>query len=261
MNSFLKTGTCLAAALIMSQWSFAKDPDVVSSTPGTPGQVENKSGQSDSSQRNVQAEAQGDAQHSDAGKHQMNMDQHFVKHAAWASMGEVAMAKIAVDRAENSDIKQFAQRMIDDHTKANNQLQQIAQSNGWEVPATLDPVDQAKVDMLQKMPAGHNFDRAYLYGQVAAHIECVLWFRDATQDLKNAQLRQFATDTYPTLTAHLQEAEKLSGMNGDAVQAGEHIRASKDVGVPSHATNGTNGTSGINGGNETSQHPDPNSSK
>ncbi len=254
MKSFLKTGTCLAAALMVSQWGFAADP-ADSNGPETVGQQENKSPQANTVQRDAAAQDK-----SSGGKdHAMKMDEHFVRHAAWAGMGEIAMSKVAVERAESNDIKQFAQHMIDDHTKANDQLAQIAQSKGLDVPKSLDPVDQAKLDMLQKVPSGREFDRAYIYGQVAMHIEVVLKFRDATQDLKDPQLRQFAVDTYPTLTMHLQEAEKLAGMNGDAVQAGARI--SHDVGTQNHATNGTNGTSGINGGRETSEHPDPNSSK
>ena len=168
MNTYFKAGTCLAAALMMSQWGFAAgDTSTGANGPETVGQQQNKSAQADTAQQN-----------------KMSYDQHFVRHAAWSGMFEIDTAKLAADRTNNSEIKQFAQRMIDDHTKANNQLEQIAQSKGMDVPKTLDPVDQAKLDQLQKMQPGRDFDRAYVYGQVAADIEAVLVVpRRNTEDL------------------------------------------------------------------------------
>ncbi len=247
MKSYLKGAICLAAAMTLGQSSFAADP-ADNSPPDSPGRKENKSLQRDpapaaSAAADAATDTQRDSQH-------MSFDQKFVKHATESGMAEVAMAKLALERAQGDDVKAFARHMVEDHTKANEQLAQFAKDKGIEVPTQTDAVHQACMQMLQKA-SGRDFDRAYIYDQVADHVKAVLWFRDASQELKDQQLRQFAVATYPTLTQHLQEAERLAGMgNNEAAPAAGHIRGSgshtTDQPAPSGPGNG-NGAAGTSG--------------
>lgn len=134
----------------------------------------------------------------------------FAKKAAASGLAEVADGKMAADKASDSQVKQFAQEMVTDHTKANNQLTQIAEGKSLSLPMEPTKRDQAKADKLDKM-SGASFDKKYIAGQIAAHKEAVALFKKESARGKDADLKQFATQTLPILEHHLQMAESLKG--------------------------------------------------
>src|ERR1041385_7579353 len=95
-------------------------------------------------------------------------DQTFVKKAAQGGMAEVELGKLATQKASSEDVKKFGQRMVDDHTKANDQLKQIAGNKGIDVPSQLSAKDKATKDRLSKL-SGKSFDRAYMADMVRDH--------------------------------------------------------------------------------------------
>jgi putative membrane protein len=146
---------------------------------------------------------------------------HFVLEASEANRAEIAEGKIAAAQAHNPDIKRFAQQMVDDHTAAEQQLEQVAQNLGVKLPKALNEVHVSILDNL-KRKTGRDFDRHYLYGQVAEHVMAVLMFRDASEELQEQQAKQYAQQTLPKLQHHLQEAEQLANA-GTAITAGGHL--------------------------------------
>src|SRR5262249_46165610 len=72
-------------------------------------------------------------------------DAEFVQKAAIAGLAEVKMAKLAIDRAQAPEVKQFARKMLADHTKANTELKRIADKKGLQVPTQLDADNQKNV--------------------------------------------------------------------------------------------------------------------
>jgi putative membrane protein len=152
------------------------------------------------------------------------LDQHFIMEAAQANMFEVAAGKAAQQKSTNQELKQFAQMLVQDHTQANEQLKPIAQQAGVQWPGQLNEVYQAMVSHLEKK-SGSDFDRHFLYGQVAGHVKDRLIFRDAIAMTQNPQLKQWAQQTDQMILKHLRHGESLADAN-EAITAGERIRGS-----------------------------------
>jgi putative membrane protein len=147
---------------------------------------------------------------SSAGSSQLSSaDQNFVKKAAQGGMAEVELGKLATEKASSDDVKKFGQRMVDDHTKANDQLKQIAGNKGISLPTDLDAKDQALKDRLSKLD-GEQFDRAYMKNMVRDHTKDVSEFRKESTSAKDNDLKNFASQTLPTLEDHLKEAKNIA---------------------------------------------------
>lgn len=97
-----------------------------------------------------------------------NPDSTFATKAAQGGMAEMQLGQLATQNASNADVKTFGQHMVDDHTKANDQLKQIAAQKGMTLPTSMDGKDQATYDRLSKMH-GAEFDRAYMNDMVKDH--------------------------------------------------------------------------------------------
>ncbi len=97
-----------------------------------------------------------------------NDQQRFIQQAAIGNMAEIQMSQLAQQNAQNPQVKQFAQTMIDQHTQAQNQLQQIASQSGVTLPASLDKKHEAVQTRLSKLH-GAAFDKAYVDAMVKDH--------------------------------------------------------------------------------------------
>ncbi len=140
-------------------------------------------------------------------------DHNFMVKAAQGGMAEVELGQLAEQNAQNADVKAFAQRMVTDHSKANDQLKQLAAQEGVSLPTSLDAKDQATKDKLSKLQ-GAAFDKAYMHDMVMDHKKDVAEFKHESAAAKTPALRDWAKDTTPTLESHLQEAEKLAPQVG-----------------------------------------------
>lgn len=136
-------------------------------------------------------------------------DHSFATKAAGAGQAEVNEAKLAVKKASSADVQQFAQRMISDHTKANNQLKQIARSEGVKLPSRSGPADRAEANRLSHL-SGRVFDSAYVSNQVKAHQDAVALFSQENQMGSDARLKAFAAQTLPTLQEHLNMINQIA---------------------------------------------------
>jgi putative membrane protein len=134
-------------------------------------------------------------------------DLDFVKEAAGAGMAEVKLGKLAQDQAKSDPVQQFGKHMVDDHGKANDELQAIAEQKGVELPQDL-PADaqQAYDDLKQK--SGQEFDQAFMDTMVQDHQKAVDLFQQEAKSGKDPDLQQFAQATLPTLQEHLDLAQK-----------------------------------------------------
>lgn len=136
-------------------------------------------------------------------------DNNFVTKAAQGGMAEVELGQLAVSHASNAKVKQFGQRMIDDHSKANTELKQVASQKGERPPAQLDPKDQATLDRLSKLN-GDKFDRAYMSDMVKDHKTDVAEFKKEASSGDDPDVKAFASKTLPTLEDHLKMAEEIN---------------------------------------------------
>jgi len=136
-------------------------------------------------------------------------DRTFVRKAAEGGLAEVELGKLATEKASSDDVKKFGQRMVDDHSKANDQLKQVASKVGVNVPDKLSPKDQATKDRLSKL-SGEQFDAAYMRDMVKDHTKDVMEFRHESEKAKNDDVKNFASQTLPTLEDHLKQAKGIA---------------------------------------------------
>jgi putative membrane protein len=136
-------------------------------------------------------------------------DDTFMRTAAMDGLAEVEHGKLAAQNAASSDVKQFGQRMVDEHGKGNAELKNLAAKKNVTLPTELDAKHKAMQDKLSKLN-GTAFDSAYMAHMVSAHKEAVSLFEREAKSGKDADTKAFAAKTLPTLQQHLKMAQDLS---------------------------------------------------
>jgi putative membrane protein len=135
-------------------------------------------------------------------------DRKFIEEAAMGGMAEVELGRMVQSRAQNDQVKQFAQRMVTDHTKANDDLKQLAGSKGIEVPPSVDRKHQKEIDEIAKKDAA-KLDREYMEHMVKEHKKDVREFEKQAKKAKDPDVQGFASKTLPTLKEHLALAQQV----------------------------------------------------
>jgi putative membrane protein len=136
-------------------------------------------------------------------------DQQLMRDIAHANLAEIEAGKTALAKSSNEQVKSFAQKMIDDHTKAQQELQQLAQAKGVTLPTEPDSKHKA---MLQKLSglSGDAFDRRYMeQGGVADHKKTHALLKRVQAKASDPDLKQLAAKTLPTVDEHLRMAQQL----------------------------------------------------
>ncbi len=147
-------------------------------------------------------------------------DKEFVQKAATGGLMEVELGKVVASKAENADVKSFGQRMVDDHSKVNDSLKQLAASKGISLPAETDAKHKAEINKISAM-SGPQFDRTYMRLMVSVHKKDIAEFNRASRTVKDPDIRKFAAETLLILKQHLQEAEKISASLGPGAAKGK----------------------------------------
>lgn len=140
-------------------------------------------------------------------------DQRFVNEAIRDNEAEIALANLAKEKSSSDAVKRFADRLLADHTRANNELQSIANKLGHTPSKKLINMELRTVKKFQKMEP-EKFDRAFVKHMVKDHENAIKLFRKESQDGQAPEVWQFATKTLPTLEQHLKMAQDLSGETG-----------------------------------------------
>jgi putative membrane protein len=133
-------------------------------------------------------------------------DEQFVMSAARANLAEVELGKIGETKASNAEVKRFAKRMVDDHSKALDELKTVASKADITLPTAPDRRDLSLKSRLDKLTGGA-FDRAYMRAMVKDHRHDVAAFRVEKMHAKDANVKQYAASTLPVLEEHLKLAE------------------------------------------------------
>lgn len=192
-------------------------------------------------------------------------DQTMVKDLAQANMAEVEAAKLAQQKSSNDQVKTYAQKMIDDHTKANDQLQQLAQSKNVTLPTALDSTHRSELKNLSAL-SGTSFDKKYMsQGGVTDHGKTHALLTRIQKNAKDTDLKTLASNMLPTVDEHWQMAKQMSTGKGSSATGtsgttgtSKGSGASPDSGTsggsmsqpgstspsPSSTTPGTSGSSG-----------------
>lgn len=137
-------------------------------------------------------------------------DNEFVMKAGSSGLAEVAIGKVGQEKAKNADVKKFAERVVTDHSKANEELTRIAKDSGITVPDKPSAEQEQHVKHFSE-GAARDFDKDFVNHMVDSHTKGVDLFTKASKELKNEKLRGFADKTLPTLKEHLEIAKKLQG--------------------------------------------------
>ena len=135
-------------------------------------------------------------------------DAHFAKEAAQGGMAEVKLGQLAEEKGSNGAVKSFGKRMVDDHSKANDKLKEVASRESITLPSDLSAKDQATYYRLSKLN-GAAFDRTYARDMVKDHETDIAAFQKEANGGKDDSLKSFASETLPTLQDHLKQAKEM----------------------------------------------------
>jgi len=136
-------------------------------------------------------------------------DADFVLKASAGGMAEVNLGRVAAKSASDEAVRKFAQKMVDDHGKANKELLALANKKRLKVAAAMDAEHQGEFDKLLKL-SGAALDRAYMAGQVKDHEDTVALFEKQAKEGRDEDLKKWAKDTLPHLREHLKMAKDVN---------------------------------------------------
>ena len=135
-------------------------------------------------------------------------DRDFLMQAAQGALFEVEASRVALMKATSNETRDFANMMVADHGRANQELDQLVRSKGGMVSERIDGEHQSAIDQLRRLD-GPAFERQYYELQVTAHDEAIRLFDRAARGAQDPDLRSFANRTLPTLRKHRDALEKL----------------------------------------------------
>jgi len=136
-------------------------------------------------------------------------DKTFAQKAAAGGSAEVALGQLAQQNAASPQVKQFGQRMVSDHTQANQELMQIAQQQNITLSSEPDPKEQAEQKRFAALK-GAQFDTAYTQHEVSDHKKDIADFEREAKSGQDPALKAFAQKTLPILREHLQMAQSAA---------------------------------------------------
>ncbi len=143
------------------------------------------------------------------GKTASTGDKTFALEASAASSAEVAAGQMALRKSSNPAVRAFAQKMIEDHSKANSELIRVTGLSGIAIAKSPTPEQQSAAARLDAL-GGSAFDRAYVALQLEDHRKAVALFNDEATNAVDVDLKSFAAKTVQILEMHLKHVESLA---------------------------------------------------
>jgi len=157
------------------------------------------------------ASAQGSTASGAAATALSKADQKTLADMARANLAEIEMGRLAQSKSQDEQVKNFAQQMIDDHTKALNDVQQLAQAKGVTLPTEPDSKHKKMADKLGKM-SGDAFNRSYMaQAGVSDHKKVHSMLQKTESRAKDPDVKALAAKMRPTVEQHLNSAEQMKG--------------------------------------------------
>ena len=155
-----------------------------------------------------------------AGQNMQNSaDRSFISSAAEANLVEIDMAKMVGQKSTDPAVKDFANRMVTDHTQASQKLASVAEMNGVKLPAEESATERNEKSELQKLSDAQLND-AYLRDELQSHKEAISAFKNEIEHGQNQEAKNYAEQTLPTLQDHIRIAEDIAGRLGLAGKTG-----------------------------------------
>ncbi len=135
-------------------------------------------------------------------------EKDFIQQAAQSNRLSVSMAQLAGQRAQSARVKQFAQRLAQDHQSVADQLLRFARQYDVSVPEQLTSTERQTVAELRQM-RGNELDRQYIDDTIKHHQEMINAFEKIASEGQTPELRRWAINTLPSLRLHLMQAENI----------------------------------------------------
>lgn len=135
-------------------------------------------------------------------------DEVFVRDAAEGSMAEVKLGQLAEEKAQAPEVKNFAKRMVEEHSKALEEIKQLGSKEGINMPTDISHKDAETYNRLSKL-SGPEFDRAYSQEMVKDHQKDIAEFKKGETSAQKPDVKEFAQKTLPTLQSHLELAQHM----------------------------------------------------
>ena len=187
------------------------DPDRSPNTPTTPSN--NNPGRSPQSPTTPSNNNPGRSPNTPAGGQTSpnslsSKDKTFVMQAGQLGMLEVQLGRLAVQRGSSAGVKQYGQEMVEDHTRANQELMQLAMQKKVELPTEMSTQNTALIDRLSGL-SGKSFDTAYKQAMIDSHNQAIALFQAQSQQGQDPELKAWATQKLPNLQAHLKMVNQM----------------------------------------------------
>jgi putative membrane protein len=147
------------------------------------------------------------------GGDQTMRDQMFVRKAAEGGMAEIQMGQLAAQKGSSDDVKQFGQKMVDDHMMLNEGMKPVAEQMGVRAPNKLNKKDQEEYDKLNGL-SGEDFDKEYLMAMVKDHRQDLREFRMEDSATQNTDLKGAVDKAIPVIQQHMQMVAKMARDKG-----------------------------------------------
>jgi putative membrane protein len=148
-------------------------------------------------------------------------DKMFVRNAAQGGLAEVELGKLAAEKGSSEDVKAFGKRMVEDHTKLNQDIAQLADSIGARVPKKMDKDQQAEYDKLNSL-SGEDFDREYITFMVKDHHSDLREFRMEASSTSDPDLKTAVDNGARVIREHMIAADKMAHDRGIPMPGHHH---------------------------------------
>ena len=188
----------MSGAMAMAQQSQPQQMPPVNQPSNNPAAMSNPN-----QQQQMQMEQQ---QNSDMSKMQ---DKAFLRKAAEGGMAEVQLGQLAQQKASSQDVRQFGEKMVQEHSQLNDQLKPIAEQQGVRPPKALSKKDEATLRKLEGL-SGQQFDHAYIETMLKDHKKDLEEFKETANRTQNPQLKDAAQHGAQVIESHLQDIQQIA---------------------------------------------------
>jgi putative membrane protein len=161
-------------------------------------------------------------------------DMEFFRSALGGGKAEVALGELASEKGDSPDVREYGQRLAQDHAGANEKLLEIARQKQLDEPADLPPDAKQLIERLSSL-SGPEFDRQYIMEMVSGHETTIDSFEQQAEGGQDADLKSFAAEALPTLHGHLEQArtiqaslQNIAGETSTDLEAGTQPSAGSD---------------------------------
>ena len=170
-----------------------------------------------------------------------DQEQAFMKEAAQGGLAEVQIGRLAAQKGQSQEVRQFGQKLVQDHSKANQELKLLAAQKSVTLPADIPINNQAAIEHLKSLE-GAAFDSAFKKHMIEDHEKDIQKFQTEAQTAADSDVKAFAQKTLPVLQQHLKMAQDIKADQ-------------TSTGSPSSGTSSDSGTSSSDSSKQSQQQP------